>query len=41
MTQSVVEKHNNARYVEGYCTDLEAIRKLEYPLINGIAFIFS
>lgn len=36
MTDGFVEKGDKAWYGEGYCTDLETIRRLEYPLLNGI-----
>lgn len=38
MTESFVQKGGNARDGEGYCADLETIRKTEYPLLNGMAF---
>lgn len=37
MTESPVKEGDSARYGEGYCADLETIRKTEYPLIDGMA----
>ncbi|KAJ5288408.1 hypothetical protein PENANT_c076G03595 [Penicillium antarcticum] len=33
------EKGKSACYGGGYCTDLETIRKLEYPLLNGTTYL--
>ena len=41
MTEPFVKEGDNARYGEGYCADLETIRKTEYPLLNGMASWFS